>query len=157
MGYRLKIYWSLLVDPSQPSEDKDGVLEMYMNEIERIKGYVYLLHMEGTFFYKIGLTKNPGQRISAINDLDGSNTVVMPLDSDKVLIPNIVIDHLIETNDMFTLERTLHDRYKLQRVGKIPTRYSKGGSTEWFMLSAEQITEIKSRDGIYYYFGDCDF
>lgn len=84
--------------------------------IENAKGYVYLIEAE-TGQYKIGRSKNPPNRLRAIG-------VKMPF--------KVEIIHTIQTNDMYSLEINLHQRFADKRV-----------NGEWFALSQDDVDYIK--------------
>lgn len=79
-------------------------------------GYVYLLQSP-TGTYKIGRTKNPADRMHTFS-------VKLPFEVEYVCV--------IPTDDRFTLERTLHRKFKAQRV-----------NGEFFRLSPEDVEYIK--------------
>lgn len=79
-------------------------------------GYVYLIQSP-TGKHKIGRTVNPADRMKTF-------TVKLPFEVAYVCV--------IATEDMYALERTLHRKFKNQRV-----------NGEWFDLSADDIEYIK--------------
>ena len=79
-------------------------------------GYVYLIQSP-TGKHKIGRTVNPADRMRTF-------TVKLPFEVAYVCV--------IATEDMYALERTLHRKFKNQRV-----------NGEWFDLSADDIEYIK--------------
>lgn len=81
-------------------------------------GYVYLLNEVNGDHYKIGRTRNPENRLQTFN-------VKLPY--------RVEYTHLIETDDMYTLEAQLHSRYNHCRV-----------DGEWFALTPSEVAEIKS-------------
>ena len=83
-------------------------------------GFVYLLQ-SASGFYKIGRTSNPSNRLATFE-------VRLPFEVNFIA--------LIETVDMFTLERELHNQFE-----------SKRGNGEWFALSAEDVAHIQSIAG----------
>jgi Meiotically Up-regulated Gene 113 (MUG113) protein len=94
--------------------------EMARAEIEAMRaskryGYVYLIQSP-TGSYKIGRARNPEDRMKTFN-------VKLPFEVDYV--------HLIETSDMYGLERAFHKRYAQKRV-----------NGEWFMLDPEDVQYI---------------
>lgn len=80
-------------------------------------GYVYLLQSP-TSAYKIGRTNNPKSRRRTFG-------VKLPFEVEYIVV--------IETDNMFELERTLHARFDDKRV-----------NGEWFDLSADDVEYIKS-------------
>lgn len=80
-------------------------------------GFVYLIKAT-TGQFKIGRSSNPEQRIKNL----------FPLGS-PILVDTVCI---ITTNNMYQLERSLHDRFADKRVGG-----------EWFVLDANDIDYIK--------------
>lgn len=81
-------------------------------------GYVYLVNEVNGDHYKIGRTRNPENRLQTFN-------VKLPF--------RVEYAHLIETDDMYTLEAQLHGRYNHCRV-----------DGEWFALTPSEVDEIKS-------------
>lgn len=83
------------------------------------QGFVYLLCNEvNPSIYKIGRTRNPKSRRETFG-------VLLPFDVEYVC--------LIQADDMYALERELHDRFADKRV-----------NGEWFALSPDDVTHIKS-------------
>lgn len=80
-------------------------------------GYVYLIKSPKNY-YKIGRTKNPKDRRRTFS-------VKLPFEVEFLC--------LIQTNDMYALERTLHKHFKSKRV-----------NGEWFKLDLEDLNKIKS-------------
>lgn len=80
-------------------------------------GYVYLMHLETTPYYKIGRSKNPQQRISEVGG------AVLPL--------NITLVHKIASGDSRASERELQRRFK-----------SKRHRGEWYTLDASDVAYI---------------
>lgn len=80
-------------------------------------GYVYLVQSP-TGSYKIGRTKDPDNRMKTFS-------VKLPFEVDYVCV--------IETGDMYALERNLHQQYATKRV-----------NGEWFMLDTTDVNFIKS-------------
>ena len=81
-------------------------------------GYVYLLFLECSGYYKIGLSNNPGRRVWK------EISPVLPE------VPELICT--IKTNDMRSLEAGLHARFADKR-----------GSGEWFRLNDEDVEYIK--------------
>jgi len=79
-------------------------------------GYVYLIQSP-TGAYKIGRTKNPDDRMKTFG-------IQLPFEVQFV--------HLIETANMYKLERSLHKKFSSKRV-----------NGEWFQLVPEDIEFIK--------------
>jgi hypothetical protein len=84
------------------------------------KGYVYLLRTD-IGYYKIGRTKNIKGRMRAFG-------IQLPF--------NVECEHVIPSEDMMSLEKSLHERFASQRV-----------NGEWFNLSADDVVYIKSIGG----------
>lgn len=82
------------------------------------RGYVYLLNEVNGDHYKIGRTRNPDNRIRTFS-------VKLPY--------QVEYTHLIETDDMYTLEAELHARFDHCRV-----------DGEWFALTPADVDYIKS-------------
>mgnify|MGYP001599049725 CR=1 FL=1 len=80
-------------------------------------GYVYLLSSR-TGEYKIGQTKNIGQRIYSIN---------------KQLPSGALLIHSIPCKDRIATEKLLHEKFSHRRI-----------NGEWFMLSDADVDSIKS-------------
>lgn len=78
-------------------------------------GYVYLLQSESGY-WKIGRTANPDNRLKTFN-------VKLPF--------QVAYKHLIQTDDMYTLEAQLHSRYAEKRV-----------EGEWFLLTEQDVIDI---------------
>lgn len=83
-----------------------------------VPGYVYLIQSPTTA-YKIGRTINPDNRLATFH-------VKLPFEVEYVAI--------IPTDDMYGLERSLHERFSAKRVS----------NTEWFHLDAADVEYIKS-------------
>ena len=74
------------------------------------QGFVYLIHMEGTSFYKIGMSLDPRIRLQTLQTGN----------------PHILsIRHTRAVSDMRLAETSLHDRFASQRVTNVH-------ATEWF-------------------------
>src|SRR5690242_1331769 len=83
-------------------------------------GTVYIIHIEDTPFYKIGVTVNrTEQRIASIFG------TLCPLE--------IITIHAIHTNNIYRLESELHRRFNDKRVGG-----------EFFALGAQDMSELAS-------------
>lgn len=80
------------------------------------KGYVYLLQ-SATGAYKIGRTKNPKDRMKTFS-------VKLPFEVEYICI--------IQTDDMYGLEQSLHDQFANKRL-----------NGEWFNLTPEDVEHIK--------------
>lgn len=80
-------------------------------------GFVYLLKT-GSDVYKIGRAKDPNNRLRVFN-------VKLPFE--------VEFEHLIATENMYLLERELHQRFASKRV-----------NGEWFRLDMQDIDYIKS-------------
>ena len=83
------------------------------------KGFVYVLHFAFEDIYKIGLAVNVQKRMGTIGTIDA------PIEMKVV--------HVIETDDMFVVEASLHQYFVDDRMGG-----------EWFKLSNSQLSLIKS-------------
>lgn len=80
-------------------------------------GFVYLIR-SASGYYKIGRTKNPDDRIATFS-------VKLPFE--------VEYEHLIETTDMYQLEKDLHARFADRRV-----------NGEWFDLTDDDVAYVKS-------------
>lgn len=89
----------------------------------RRAGWVYLIGGEGDA-YKIGCTKAPSNRMKTFKNK-------LPF--------RVRYEHLIETDDMYQLERLFHNYYKVR---------GKHLEGEWFRLSERDIAYIKTFDYI---------
>lgn len=85
-------------------------------EPRKIGGYIYLLQ-SSTGAYKIGRTKNPDNRLATFG-------VLLPFEVEYAC--------LIATEDMHSLERSLHGMFASQRI-----------NGEWFALSPADVDYIK--------------
>lgn len=83
-------------------------------------GFVYLLR-SASGYYKIGRSKNPYDRLTTFE-------VKLPFE--------VEYEHLIETTDMYQLEKELHRHFADKRV-----------NGEWFELTPEDVAYIKSLNG----------
>lgn len=82
-------------------------------------GYVYLLRVKNTEnTYKIGRTRNPKNRLRTFN-------VKLPFP--------VEYEHLIKTDDMYSLESELHNKFSRKRQN----------GSEFFLLSSDDVTYIK--------------
>jgi len=89
-------------------------------ERKQHRGYVYVL--QAGPYYKIGASKDIGQRIKQLSTLPPFNLTLV---------------HSIKTPDMFGVERNLHDLFRLKRI-----------NGEWFELNSGDITWLKGlQDG----------
>lgn len=95
---------------------RDSKAEKRRATNSRPPGYVYLIQ-SSTGYYKIGRTSNPNDRMKTFN-------VKLPFEVEYTCV--------IETPDMFKLERELHQRFAKNRV-----------NGEWFALSSEDVEYIK--------------
>lgn len=66
------------------------------------RGYVYLMHIHETPFYKVGLSTKPDSRVKSVFG------AVMPFE--------VSIIHAIATNNMYWLERDIQWRYEEKHV-----------------------------------------
>lgn len=82
-----------------------------------LSGYVYLI-LASTGHYKIGRTKSYKDRMKLFG-------VQLPFTFEFI--------HVIQTEDMYTLESKLHERFASKRV-----------NGEWFSLTDEDVAYIKS-------------
>lgn len=94
-----------------------GEQEHYEYQYDRKgkNGYVYILG--GAGYYKIGLSKDPKQRISSF-------APKLPFDTEIV--------HIIKTNDMYRLESELHAKFSGKR-----------SNGEWFELDESELEQIR--------------
>lgn len=86
-------------------------------ELRDKSGYVYILNEINGVHYKIGRTKNPSDRLRTFE-------IKLPFE--------IEYDLLIQTNDMYDLEKTLHTRFADKRV-----------DGEWFKLTTVDLQQIQ--------------
>jgi hypothetical protein len=91
-------------------------------------GFVYLMHLTDTKFYKIGFSINPDRRAAEIIAVSG-----MPFE--------IEVQHRIASNQITCLEDELHTKYSAKRHSP---------RNEWFMLDDTDIAEIKSKTEVNY-------
>lgn len=84
-------------------------------------GYVYLLKSP-TGAYKVGRTKNPDNRLATFG-------VKLPFEVEYICV--------IETDDMYALERELHDRFEELRI-----------NGEWFALTITEIAYMELLAGV---------
>lgn len=91
---------------------------VHENGMRNTNGYVYLLEEVNGTHFKIGRTRNPDNRIRTFS-------VKLPY--------RVEYAHLIETDDMYTLEAELHARFAHCRV-----------DGEWFALTPSDVNYIKS-------------
>ena len=114
----MKIKWHLgCIDRARTMEDRYYALDSLSVELGRQHGYVYLMHMETTPYYKIGKSVDPEHRIFT--------SVILPMD--------IVLVHSIETDMMSCLEKDLHTYFAVQRI-----------RGEWFELTDADVEYIKA-------------
>lgn len=94
--------------------------EPSINDLHRLKpetkGFVYLLQSPSRA-YKIGRTRNPEDRIRTFS-------IKLPFEVEYISV--------VETLDMYQLEKDLHLKFEAKRI-----------NGEWFNLSAEDIEYIK--------------
>lgn len=95
---------------------------LYTNSRNKsVNGYVYVLKEINGKHYKIGHTKNPNSRMQTF----------------KTKLPfKIEFDILIETEDMYALEKKLHKQYSKKRI-----------EGEWFALSQVDLDTIRKLPG----------
>lgn len=86
---------------------------------KKTPGYVYLI--KGGRGYKIGMSKEPLERITTLG-------VVLPFPIETLAV--------IETDDMIALERQLHKHYDEYRL-----------NGEWFNLTDEHVGDIQALEG----------
>lgn len=87
-------------------------------------GYVYLVFNPDNGLHKIGVSASPEARMDSINSDEGVKCELI---------------HLIPSNDVYRLERSLHAQHGEQRV-----------RGEWFNLTAGQVASIKARAEVIY-------
>ena len=85
-------------------------------------GYIYVMHMEGTEFYKIGKSISPDHR---------NISVILPMD--------IVLVHKVRTNRMHQLETFMHKFYKSKHV-----------RGEWYRLDAADMPLLRTQYEVIY-------
>lgn len=95
--------------------------EKRLANANKYAGYVYVVRSESGH-YKIGRTKNPADRIKTFN-------VKLPFE--------VVYIAVLETDDMYALEKRLHRHFKAKRV-----------NGEWFSLSIEDIEYIQGQGNL---------
>lgn len=86
-------------------------------------GYIYLIQSV-TGAYKIGRTKNPDDRIKTFS-------VKLPFEVEYVCV--------VETENMYYLERELHRQFDTKRI-----------NGEWFKLSENDVSAIKALAAVYH-------
>jgi len=84
--------------------------------------YLYLLHMVGTEFYKIGISVRPCKRLESIT-------------SRKQQVKIVRVWH-----GLAYYEKELHRKYGAKRV--IDETLPQSGKTEWFRLAPEDVNTI---------------
>lgn len=131
---------------AKTDDERRYALMAYETEILRINGYVYLVHMVGTGYYKIGVSIQPHERMRTFKI---KGVIKMPFDSPQN--PTFSLIHTIKTNDMYAVEKHFHEIYHEQRI------YHPIHRTEWFMLTQSQIAEISAQNAIYFNLGGYDF
>lgn len=89
-------------------------------------GFVYLMYFGMGNIYKIGVSKNPVNRLGIFKD------VLSPFE--------MRIEHLIESDDVWFVEESLHEFF-----------IQKNLRGEWFTLDHDDIELIKGLKGIYIY------
>lgn len=92
--------------------------EAQANQVYDPSGYVYVLKEVNGTHYKIGRTVNPNNRVKTFN-------VKLPF--------KVEYEVLIKSDDMYKLERELHNCYASKRV-----------SGEWFALDEADLTELRA-------------
>lgn len=89
-------------------------------------GYVYLIYFGVGSFYKVGISKDVMQRFYEVGGTQ------MPF--------LMVVEHTIQTDDMYVLEGSFHEYFADKRV-----------RGEWFILNQDDIDLIKSFQGLHIY------
>jgi len=97
----------------------EGLEEEWLPEKKSAAGYVYLVHMEGTSFYKIGKSTNVESRIKKI-------ATFLPLEIEVV--------YSFAVDDMAQVEKELHSLYAAKQV-----------RGEWYDLTDAEVLEIGGR------------
>lgn len=88
-------------------------------------GYIYVMHLEGTPYYKIGKSIDPEQRRLVL--MEGATL-------GPTTPQSIDIVHQIETNDMNHLERFMHKYYKHRHV-----------RGEWYALTEGDLALLRTQ------------
>lgn len=101
--------------------DKDEFYRLYLEMSKTLSEYIYFIKNDTTGLIKIGMTKNPHDRISAINTL--LRTAIGT--ESKLRYIGIIY---MTSSKMKDYEKSLHDKYSLFR---------KHG--EWFEIAEEEI------------------
>lgn len=122
----MKFLARMASEANTDTADRNWYLKRYQAKCEEYSGFIYLAHLESTPYYKIGLSKYPDRRMSEIARLPIS----------------IVITHKIETNNMFALEKIMHETYREKRV-----------RGEWFELSQSDVANIRAFHKVTYDLG----
>lgn len=115
------------VNSSKSAHEKALAYRSDLSEIKRMRrekeGYVYLIRaIEPQSHYKIGLSKNPVTRIESLD-------VILPYPVEVI--------HLIKTDNMRGLEKSLHKQFEDKRV-----------NGEWFALADADVQAICAMKGI---------
>ena len=99
---------------------RESLREILIRSSGNCYGFVYVIKLGETGFFKIGRSNNPDRRIWK------EISPVLPVE------PEIILT--IETGDMVKLEKKLHQRFADKRQ-----------NGEWFTLSDEDIKEIEEK------------
>lgn len=99
--------------------DQDFLNEFSSNNvIKDISGFIYLVHIKGSNFYKIGYTKNVIKRLATLQTANALELVI--------------VERFFSLNARY-LEKEIHKYYESQRV-----------RGEWFQFSEEQVKNFVS-------------
>lgn len=99
--------------------DQDFLNEFSSNEdIKDISGFIYLVHIKGSNFYKIGYTKNVIKRLATLQTANALELVI--------------VERFFSLNARY-LEKEIHKYYESQKV-----------RGEWFQFSEEQVKNFVS-------------
>lgn len=99
--------------------DQDFLNEFSSNEdIKDISGFIYLVHIKGSNFYKIGYTKNVIKRLATLQTANALELVI--------------VERFFSLKARY-LEKEIHKYYESQRV-----------RGEWFQFSEEQVKNFVS-------------
>jgi hypothetical protein len=109
--------------PGIHASSAQHILSKFLQRKRNQKGWVYVIHATDLGLFKIGCSKNPSARLRQL--------VKSQIPSELVLV------HLRKSDSMYSDEKTIHTRYAVKRV-----------NGEWFRLSEEDISEIKSFAGV---------
>lgn len=122
-------YYIGRISRARDAEEQTFAVEDLRYHLNRERGYVYLIHMEATPFYKIGRSTNPYRRVKEISNVD------LPM--------NLVLVHTIATNLMSQCENDMHQYFAGKHV--------KG---EWYNLDAADVAYITSFGPAPYFWGE---